>query len=702
MNITKPIVATAYIATIIVMGAATVIEKCLGNDTVLNHIYGSPWFIALWVIMAISGLLYMIKVRLMQRPVVFLLHIALMLILAGALTTHIFGMQTNVHLRMDDTYIGNLPFDIKLNRFEVINYPGTQSPMDYVSDIVFVERDGKETEATVSMNNIAEYRNYRFYQSAYDYDSRGTILSVSHDPWGIGITYAGYFMLFFTMVLLLILPNEGFRKALRNVSKTATVFICLISCSTAMATPSALPKDVAEEMGNLHVYYNHRICPLQTVARDFTKKMYGSSSYDGLTAEQVMTGWIFFPTQWENEEMIKAKKGEKKYVSYSELCKMGDLNNADNEKLNIIRMLLNGELMRIYPYRDKDNNIVWYSQGDNLPLDMKDDQWLFIKKSLDYLGEMAVNKEYNKFTLTVGKIGDYQKRYAAETLPDEYRFNAEKIYNRLDFTKHLAIMLMTLGIVTFVIFTIRWSKGKQMKKCDKIAMNIIVGIVGIYLACVMSLRGYVSGHLPLTNGYETMQFMAFSTIALTLIMQRRFVLIFPFGTLLSGACLMVSMMGESNPQITNMMPVLASPLLSIHVCVIMTAYSLLAFMMFNGITAIIIKATGHTGKERQIETLYNISRVMVYPALFMLCMGIFIGAIWANQSWGRYWGWDPKEVWALITMMIYAVMVHKSLAPSIQKPINFHIYSIVAFLTVLMTYFGVNFLLGGMHSYATN
>ncbi|MCQ2203720.1 MAG: cytochrome c biogenesis protein CcsA [Bacteroidales bacterium] len=193
--------------------------------------------------------------------------------------------------------------------------------------------------------------------------------------------------------------------------------------------------------------------------------------------------------------------------------------------------------------------------------------------------------------------------------------------------------------------------------------------------------------------------MALVSLILTLLLQRRFILVFPFGILLAGLTLMVSMFGESNPQITNLMPVLSSPLLSIHVCVIMISYSLLAFMMFNGLTAVVME---HLGMKQQSIMLYNISRMLLYPALFLLSAGIFIGAIWANQSWGRYWGWDPKEVWALITMMVYAIPLHHSIVPALAKPRGFHIFSIVAFLTVLMTYFGVNFLLGGMHSYAAS
>ncbi len=174
------------------------------------------------------------------------------------------------------------------------------------------------------------------------------------------------------------------------------------------------------------------------------------------------------------------------------------------------------------------------------------------------------------------------------------------------------------------------------------------------------------------------------------------VLIVPFGLLLAGLTMLVSMFGESNPQITNLMPVLASPLLSIHVCVIMIAYSLFAFMMLAGLTGLFF------AKREKSALLAEVSKTMLYPALFFLTAGIFIGAIWANQSWGRYWGWDPKEVWALITMLVYAIPLHDKSLPWFHSTRHLHIFFIVAFATVLMTYFGVNFLLGGLHSYANS
>lgn len=206
------------------------------------------------------------------------------------------------------------------------------------------------------------------------------------------------------------------------------------------------------------------------------------------------------------------------------------------------------------------------------------------------------------------------------------------------------------------------------------------------------LRWYIGGRIPLSNGYETMQFLALCIMAFALLMSRRYRQALGFGFLLSGFTLLVSYLGEMNPQITPLMPVLVSPWLSLHVSVIMMSYALFAFILLNGVWALCV--------PREAERLMTYSRLMLYPAVFLLTAGIFIGAVWANVSWGRYWGWDPKEVWALITMLIYALPLHATSLPWFRKPRFFHIYTIAAFLSVLITYFGVNFFLGGMHSYA--
>ena len=717
-----------------IMMVATVVEKQHGSDFVREYIYGARWMVALWGASALLSLFYIIKQQLYKQLLTFALHLSFLMILAGAVVTYLFGIQGRVHLREGDDatteftlsngQMQQFPFSIQLQGFELQYYEGTFAPMDYVSHIEVL--DGTQThEGVISMNNIFRYRGYRFYQSGYDRDGKGTSLSISYDPYGIGITYSGYAMLLITMIAFFFQRGSTFRRLLRHpaLRRGLLTVAVLVSAINASATPQTLPREVAAEFGNLHIYYNDRICPLQTLARDFTAKLYGKTSYEGLTAEQVLTGWFFFYDDWKHEPMIKIKGGEVRRLlgiegAYARLTDFTDRNgyrldaalqgegvenrrNAEsaNEKFNLVSMLCTGSLLKIYPYNESDGEqAVWYSLADQLPRTMPYEQWLFIGNSLNLVAEQVARRDYTQVTTLVDKIRQYQLREAPTAVPKPWLFRAEQLYNESNYNRPLAMACLTLGIICFMLFVMYDGAKKQMRWL-RLALLAIVGCVAAYLTFNIALRWMVSGHVPLSNGFETMQFMAWCSVVLTLLFAGRFRLALPFGLLLCGFTMLVAMMGEATPQITQLMPVLQSPLLSIHVVVIMIAYTLLAFTMLNGLTALIIRRT-RPEAEQEIESLYILSRLMLYPAVFLLAAGIFIGAVWANVSWGRYWGWDPKEVWALITMMVYASALHSQSLSCFRRPIFFHAFCIIAFMTVIITYFGVNFLLGGMHSYA--
>ena len=260
------------------------------------------------------------------------------------------------------------------------------------------------------------------------------------------------------------------------------------------------------------------------------------------------------------------------------------------------------------------------------------------------------------------------------------------------------MIFLTLGVVLFLIFLSCFISGRTISNIIIYSSLIIFGLLFLYLSLRLGIRWFISGHLPLSNGFETMQFMAWVTALATFFIFLYFRLALPFGYLICGFTLLVAMMGESSPQITNLMPVLQSPLLSIHVMVIMLAYTLLFLIMLNGLTGLLIGLSNRSTEKTVF--LQNISHLMLYPAVFLLVTGIFIGAVWANVSWGRYWGWDPKEVWALITFLIYALPFHTISLSWFRKPLFFHSYMVLAFISVIITCFGVNFFLGGMHSYA--
>lgn len=733
---------------LLILTIATILEKIYGTDFVNEYIYSSVPFVILWGVTAITSLLYIIKSKLHRQPVIFLLHLSLLFILAGAFTTWIYGEQGTMRVRQGEQQTSftdskgishQLPFSITLNQFEIIYYKGTLAPMDFISHISVADKDcHRQIQGKVSMNHIFSYQHYRFYQSGYSEDNEGSVFSVSHDPYGIGITYAGYTLLLLSTVFFFFSPQSRFRQLLKSplLHRSLTVILLLFAFSlnsnflkANSPSPKVLPREVAEHFGDLYILYNNRICPLQTFARDFTVKLYGSSSYKGLTPEEVLTGWLFYYDSWKNEPIIRIKSNEarklleiegnyarlKDYISTINEYKLEKMMNhirsgeqvtdkrgieEADEKFNIINLVCTGAMMKIFPCRNiAGKTLEWYSQSDQLPQDMDNDKWVFIRKSMNYVNEMIVMKKYNDACLLLEKIKKYQQKECDGLLPADNKFKAEKIYNQFDYNKSVAMACICIGLICFIYYCHCMASQKRTSRKAIIILNILLWIVFTYLSAAICLRGYVSNHLPLSNGFETMQFMAWCTLLLTFLLQRKFAMLLPFGFLLCGLTLMVSMLGESNPQITQLMPVLQSPLLSIHVVVIMIAYSLLAFIMLNGVTAVILHQSQKECKE-QIERLQIISQIILYPAIFLLAIGIFIGAVWANVSWGRYWGWDPKEVWALITMLVYALALHPRSLPWFHRTMFFHVFCITAFITVLITYFGVNFLLGGMHSYA--
>ena len=733
---------------LLILTIATILEKIYGTDFVNEYIYSSVPFVILWGVTAITSLLYIIKSKLHRQPVIFLLHLSLLFILAGAFTTWIYGEQGTMRVRQGEQQTSftdskgishQLPFSITLNQFEIIYYKGTLAPMDFISHISVADKDcHRQIQGKVSMNHIFSYQHYRFYQSGYSEDNEGSVFTVSHDPYGIGITYAGYTLLLLSTVFFFFSPQSRFRQLLKSplLHRSLTVILLLFAFSlnsnflkANSTSPKVLPREVAEHFGDLYILYNNRICPLQTFARDFTVKLYGSSSYKGLTPEEVLTGWLFYYDSWKNEPIIRIKSNEarklleiegnyarlKDYISTINEYKLEKMMNhirsgeqvtdkrgieEADEKFNIINLVCTGAMMKIFPCRNiAGKTLEWYSQSDQLPQDMDNDKWVFIRKSMSYVNEMIVMKKYNDACLLLEKIKKYQQKECDGLLPADNKFKAEKIYNQFDYSKSVAMACICIGLICFIYYCHCMASQKRTSRKAIIILNILLWIVFTYLSAAICLRGYVSNHLPLSNGFETMQFMAWCTLLLTFLLQRKFAMLLPFGFLLCGLTLMVSMLGESNPQITQLMPVLQSPLLSIHVVVIMIAYSLLAFIMLNGVTAVILHQSQKECKE-QIERLQIISQIILYPAIFLLAIGIFIGAVWANVSWGRYWGWDPKEVWALITMLVYALALHPRSLPWFHRTMFFHVFCITAFITVLITYFGVNFLLGGMHSYA--
>ena len=752
----KKIIFILYILVLACMAAATIVEKSQGTDYAHAHYYGAWWFILIWAVLAALGAFYIIK-RKVKCASTLALHLSFIIILAGALLTHISAKRGMIHLRIGqptDTYMAQdeeqgmkeekLPFSLCLQKFEAKMHDGTNAVADYSSKFTVIDGDDK-SEGEVSMNNIYSHRSYRLYQSSYDEDGKGSVLAINADPYGIPVTYTGYALLFISLVWMLFDPKGGYRKLLKSplLKKGALMTALILSMgniqtlhaesATGNLQNAVLPKETAEKFGELHILYNDRICPVQTFALDFCKKIYGARSYQGLTAEQVLSGWVFYGNTWANEPFIKIKSGEMKtamnlpdYASLNTFFnrEMGgytigqyvqEYYNGQQDKfhqqaadidgkIQIIMELREGISLKVLPYTftknvkaTKDHPFIkagtttWFSPVDKLPQAVEHQHALYIRNVFSLLnGDVKAGNtsRVNEFFV---KMKKYQEVSSGNSLPTATQYKAERINNAFPFATILFMANLTLGFIALFYTIYRMTKKREIKVLN-IALPILLGVSFLALTFGLALRWIISGNIPMSNGYESMLTVAWFVMLISILMQLRIRIVMVFGFLISGFFLLVSHINQMDPAIGQMMPVLNSPLLSIHVSIIMMSYALLSLTFICGIMGICLRSHG--------EELQALSRIFLYPALTTMGFGIFIGAIWANVSWGNYWSWDSKETWALITFMIYAVVVHTQSLPVFRKPLVYHIYITLAFLSIAMTYFGVNYFLTGMHSYA--
>jgi ABC-type transport system involved in cytochrome c biogenesis permease subunit len=314
--------------------------------------------------------------------------------------------------------------------------------------------------------------------------------------------------------------------------------------------------------------------------------------------------------------------------------------------------------------------------------------------------EYVRNDKKEELSLLLSKLEEIQVKNAGTVLPSPTHMKAEILYNRLHIFSILFKLCLTLGCAGILLFIICTVREREMNRIQRVFYPLLI-LVFIIATAGLCLRGYIGGRLPMSNGYETMLFIAWCSLLTGILARKYSFLILNFSFLLSGFTLLVAHIGSMNPQITPLVPVLQSPLLSIHVSLIMISYGLCGFMLFNSLTSLILLALpgNQIRKRKQTELLKEMSELLMYPATFLMGAGIFVGAIWANVSWGRYWGWDPKEVWALITFLLMSFTFHGKTITWFQRPVVYHLFVIIIFISVLMTYFGVNYILGGKHSY---
>ena len=686
-------------------------------------------------------------------------HFAFIVILGGALTTFLFGREGQVHIREGErtdqmvmhTSRGvkteTMPFILELTDFRLNRYPGSQSPSSYESNLR-VHIDGEVIEAKVFMNKVLDLKGYRFFQASYDEDELGTILSVNKDVAGRTITYSGYALLLSGFLLMFFLPNSRFRRLSRQLREAgketgklslmvALLFVPLLVLGEAgIDEPMKyIPVDHATRFGELPVQFRGRVMPMNTFSSEILRKIYKKQTYGALSSDQFLLSILSMPQLWmqipfialPNEQVSVQYNLPKDYASYSHFFDQKgnyrllpqlqqiyhrpaagrtatekDLIKLD-EQINIVYQLFNHTMPGIFPGTN-DSSHTWYAPGDDLSAFQPADS-LFISGIFNrYLSEIQISMQHGDWSKPdelLDEIARYQQQNDKASLIHPEKIAAELRYNQMNiFSRARTGYFIFGGLLLILAFMQMLRRREWLRNAIFTAVIFIVAIF-IYHTAGMGLRWYISGYAPWSNSYETMVYVAWATLLAGLLFGSKNSLTLALATLFGGVILFVSGLNWMDPQINTLVPVLKSPWLMFHVAVIVAAYGFFGISFLLGITNLSILAFSRKGTplSNRIEELSIINNLSLLVGLSLMTIGTFLGAVWANESWGRYWGWDPKETWALITIVVYSVVTHTHLVKKWQSEWLFNLLSVFAFSSVLMTFLGVNYFLSGMHSY---
>jgi cytochrome c-type biogenesis protein CcsB len=768
-------VISSYYTTIVLLlvyatglALATLIEKYGGTEMAKAIIYYSPAFFFLQFLLVANFIATALKHRLLHKRKwgFVLVHLSFVIILLGALISHVFGEEGVMHLREGDksnhirvetskgTAYHTLPFSVELVKFTLTRYPGSSSPSSYESEVL-IYLDGQTYKSRIFMNNVLDLRGYRFFQSSFDRDEKGTILSVNKDVAGRNVTYTGYLLLALGLAGCLISKNSRFSelrrrlKGLRELAgKTAVLLVFLpvaALAGTAKEEASPIWETVQEyavdpahaaRFGAIPMQaYNGRIMPINTFSSEALRKIHKSDKIGALNPDQFLLSLLVMPDMWmrvplialPNKELaayydlpegtfayIQAfdsngnyKLQERVEAAYDKMPAERSRFDKDliklDEQINIVYQLLHYQRINIFPLKN-DPNHKWYAAGDELSGFPAADSTFICDLFLTYIADVQSGlkeDDWQKADETLRMIAAYQSKTQTFDVSMK-KIEMEQTYNRLNLFRHCKKGYLIVGGLSLVLaFASLFSKTRWMKWGSRILLAGVV-IVFLFHTAGMGMRWFIGGYAPWSNSYETMVYVAWATVCAGLLFARRSAITFALATLFGGIILFVSGLNWMDPQINLLVPVLKSPWLMFHVAVIVAAYGFFGISCLLGITHLVIQAIG--GKNRTLLAerageLSLINEMSLWIGLTLMTIGTFLGAIWANESWGRYWGWDPKETWALITVVVYALVLHLRLVKKWDNMRLFNIVSVIAFLSVLMTYFGVNYFLSGMHSY---
>lgn len=650
-----------------------------------------------------------------------------------------------------------VPFRVQLNEFILDKYPGTNSASSYASEVTLIDdKNDVKMDYRIFMNNILDYDGYRFFQSSFDKDEKGTYLSVNSDFWGTWISYLGYALLTLGMIWTFFSKKTRFYQVTQKIKKMRAksgtfifiLFVSSLSFGQETNSDSFVQHVVSAEHANAFSElvvqdFKGRMKPMHTLSREIMRKLARKESMYGLNADQILLSLFANKQEWYAAPIIKLGKHKdihKKlsvggdYASYKdffatngeyklreEVRRVYGLEPIDrgvyekellkiDERLNILSMTFSGTLLKIVPNPNDPNN-TWVSNaahnhsandGHNHEESVADK---FFSAYGTALKEAVTTKNYGQANNLLEELKTYQSTNGGEILPSSSKINAEILLNKMNVFTRLAGFYILLGLaLLFFLFLSVFKPNINLKKVYLVLFSLVV--FGFVLHTIgLGLRWYVSGRAPWSNGYESMIYIAWTSTLAGVLFTRK-----SFGGLaatmvLAATILFVSTLSFLDPEITPLVPVLKSYWLTIHVSLEAGSYGFLMLGaiigLINLILMVFLKESNKTRIKRIVQEMTYISELTLVGGLFMVSVGTYLGGVWANESWGRYWGWDAKETWALVTILVYAFILHMRLIPQLKGLFAYNLATIFGLASVIMTYYGVNYYLSGLHSYAT-
>ncbi|MFB6317815.1 c-type cytochrome biogenesis protein CcsB [Saccharicrinis sp. FJH54] len=662
-------------------------------------------------------------------------------------------VKSNIEGHNVNLFYGNntidLPFSVYLKDFAIDRYPGSMSPSSFSSYVTLRDNGNAPIDFHIYMNNILKYEGFRFYQSSYDDDERGTILSVNSDRWGTTVTYFSYAVLFLGMIFSLLNKNSFFRKTKLNEKLLAvTAFIFISFTSSAQMQGGKMPdshrpidKKHAEKFGELLIQNTKgRTEPVYTFASELMRKISRKENIMGMNPVQLFMEMNMQPSHWTQAPLIRVTNGELqqllgmngKYTSYSsfidpqkgyvlrplvqksfekspgERTKLDKAIIKTDEKVNICYAIFSGRYLKMFPVPNSRDSVSWFVAEEAAQKATNQEDSLFLSRILKtYYDEVLNAKTTGDYSLAnemVSGINTFQRTHAGYSLPSDFKISVEIMYYKLNPFKILFPFYATFGVLYLFLLIAFIVSGKQVPRIIRSSFFYVLLLAFVVHVIAIAARWYISGHAPMSNGYESMIFISGVTLLAGFIFNKLSSFALPATAVLGGLTLMVANLSFMDPVITNLVPVLQSYWLTIHVSVITASYGFLGLGAILGLINMILM-TLRTSKNQErilnnLQSLTILNHKTLIVGLYLLTIGTFLGAVWANESWGRYWGWDPKETWAFISILVYTIVTHARLIPGLKGIFTFNALSVYGFASILMTYFGVNYYLSGLHSYA--